>query len=180
MARKAIAAGVMVAMLTAPIGPVLAKSVCYGVKDIDQGTPLLRIDVSYHSKLTTSKEARKWGELNPVQKTYSAHGLSILWDQYSDYYMGTLDGSVTVAQRVGARMGLTYAGNSGDPYSTDRIVQYACVSDEASATPETWDCNTFELTAPNSSWTPVELERVDPLAIGLCSVFSLRFHTPQE
>jgi hypothetical protein len=179
--RKTVSTATIVVMLTASTIPAFAKSVCYGPSDpMDLGAPIIRISVGQARTLKTRKEAEKWGDSNPVQRTYLVHGIHTLWNQEADYYMGTVDGSVTVARGMGARMGLTYAGNSADPYVVDRIVQYACVSDEPSPTPETWSCQYSVLNRQNPKWEPLELGRRDPMITGLCSVFSLRFHTPPQ
>jgi len=174
MARKMVAAGIMVSMLMAPIGPVLAKSVCYNT--FGEAGPVLRIAINNPSTLTTRKEAREYGELHPVQKVWTARGLHI--DDQEDtigFPTGTLHGTVIVGKGVGARMGLTYAHPGFESFghrSESESAEYACRSDGASPWPDTWRCDI--MFRSGHLRRDERFDRIDrPRDVGLCSVFDL-------
>lgn len=178
MWKSDVLVGFATAIIAVPTGHLLAKSVCYE-KTPSVGVPadVFRIDVKYHSTLTTRREHREFGDAHPRQTTYSAQGKSVYDDLGVGYILGTLDGSITVAKGSGARMGLQNA--EVNDYVGFQLSSYGCRSDEASATPETWSCEGFSMVGgavPASE--SLTLTRVNPLENHHCSWFSLYVDCP--
>jgi hypothetical protein len=165
MWKNALVASLALALLSATSGQALAQrshseSVCYDFFGIN----IIRLDVKFHSFLTTSKEKRKFG--HPVQKAYSAHGKVVQPDVVNVPVTGTVD----VAQGVGARMGLTFP----TLFVFGELDALDCTSDEASATPAEWTCLfLFIDEAGTTGPEPVTLNRLDPLEDERCSIFTL-------
>jgi hypothetical protein len=165
MGKRALSAAVVVAMLSAASGQALAASVCYEAVGFDA---FLRLDVRFHSVLTTARERLEFG--HPIQIAHSAHGKIV----FSELVLETIHGTVTVAQGVGARSGFTLPllfPQDQDP----QFVSIDCYSEEASATPEAWECKAFVLTSSTGAVTivPDTFVRVDPLERERCSFFEL-------
>jgi hypothetical protein len=165
MRKKAFLAAVVVAMLGAASGQALATSVCYEAEGFDA---FLRLDIRLHSALTTGRERREFG--HPIQQAYSAHGNIV----FSNLFLEPIQGTMTVAEGVGARTGFTLPllfPLDDDP----QFVSIDCYSEESSATPEAWQCKAFVLTSSTSAVTivPATFVRVDPLQSELCSFFAL-------
>lgn len=172
MRNHAVRIGLVTSMLVFASSQVSAKSVCYE-NSVTNGTAFLRLDVGYHSKLTTRHESKKFGDGHPVQKTYSVQGSSV--EDFIDVsVIGTVDGTVVVAKGNGARMGITnhhFSIITGYGQSN-----FACISDEVSATPEKWQCEGIAIGPGGAiSLDSLRLTRVDPLDNPLCSEFNLTF-----
>jgi hypothetical protein len=167
MRKNALVAGLALALLGATSGQALAErshseSVCYDFF----GFNIIRLDVKFHSFLTTHKEKRKFG--HPIQKAYSAHGKAV---EPNLPLTVAVTGTVDVAQGVGARMGLTFPSHFEN---FDELDALDCTSEEASATPAEWTCLfLFIEQAGTIGPVPVTLNRLDPLEDERCSIFTL-------
>lgn len=156
--KMMVSVGVVAALVTAPMGQVFAKSVCYWDGG-GKGATVFRIAVAQAGTLTTRKEAKEHGEWNPRQKVYSVRGLLI--NEQEDtigFPTETLSGSVIVGKGMGTRMGFTFGFQR-------TVFSYTCASNEPSATPKEWTCDT-------DTDEGIRFERVDPPSdIRLCSIF---------
>lgn len=163
------------------------RNVCYRVDRTIQLFPsVIRLNVKEHSRLTMKKEKSK--HYHPIQTTYTALGKQVLslGDQPAadinlnsnegHFSMSNVDGSVIVAKKVGARMGLTVrtlliGDEAIHPLNTTHL---DCSSTESSATPGQWDCHGQEISLENgSNNVAARLVQIDPLENPLCSIFEL-------
>jgi hypothetical protein len=112
MRKNTLVAGLALALLGATSGQAFAdqrddndrerrhsESVCYDFFDVN----IIRLDVKFHSLLTTREEKQKFD--HPIQKAYSAHEKAVA--PFAGV-TAAVTGTVDVAQGVGARMGLTF------------------------------------------------------------------------
>lgn len=129
-----------------------------------------KLNVKEHSPLSKRKEARNFGHAN--QTAFSVHGKHVVFDT-----MATVEGSVVTAAKTaattgptGSHMGLHSKLVRGDGVSDfARPVTVECTSEEVSATPTTWSCqsrNEFDVYHGFS-----KLSRVDEGTDPACSVF---------
>jgi hypothetical protein len=171
MEKRALSAAVVVAMLGAASGQALAASVCYEAEGFEA---FIRLDVRLHSGLTTGRERRKLD--HPIQEAYAAHGKIV----FDDFVLEPINGTVILAQGVGARSAFTLPllfPLDDDP----QFVSIDCYSEEASATPEAWECKAFVLTSSTGAVTlvPDTFVRVEPLENERCSFFELPEDGPE-
>lgn len=198
---KRLAGGCAVALLGITItgAQALAHSVCYTVRAIKaeaaeavelvEATPVFRLDVEPHSRLTSRRERRAFG--HPIQKVYSAHGKyaeapllgeeplevpaideepleAIVSPGISDPVHGTvLVSNARTENGGGARMGLTRFAL----YEGLGIAHIECASDEASPRPSTWFCHVQQMGGVDLVLAEISLERVHPLDNKSCSNF---------
>ena len=129
-----------------------------------------KLNVKRHSPLSEKKEERNFG--HPRQTAFSIHGKHVIFDT-----MATVEGSVvtadktsTTARPTGAHMGIHSKFVRGDGASDfARPVTLECTTDEVSATPTRWSCqsrNEFDIYHGFSKLTRVD-ETQDPA----CSIF---------
>ena len=114
-------------------------NVCYQV--IREGEPIglfVRFNVKREGRLTTRTEEKSG---HPRQTTYSVLGKSVSGFGGQPFIASIVDGAVVVARGEGARMGYTAIFQlRTDPDPVFRgVAHFECVTDEDSATPETWD-----------------------------------------
>jgi hypothetical protein len=171
--KSAFIGGVAVAVLGATCGEALAKSVCYQTgRDVDG---FLRLDVRRHGVLTSSRERRTFD--SPVQTTYSVQGTSISQNAAppAPPVVAPISGTVTVARGTGSIADFTVP----ELFVSSSVAFTNCWSDDASATPETWQCRILIL-FPTEAFGPesATLTRVDPLDEPLCSAFTLPEEEP--
>jgi hypothetical protein len=130
----------------------------------------LKLNVKKHSRLSERKEERNFG--HPRQTAFSVHGKHVIGDN-----MATVEGSVVTAAKTsttagpsGAHMGLHSKFVRGDgAVDFARPVTVECTTDEVSATPATWTCqsrNDFDVYHGFSKLTRSD-ETNDPA----CSIF---------
>jgi hypothetical protein len=170
MPKNTLVAGLALSLLGATSGQALAErsaetshseSVCYDFFDVN----IIRLDVKFHSLLTTREEKQKFD--HPIQKAYSAHGKAVA--PFAGV-TAAVTGTVDVAQGVGARMGLTFP----TLFLFNEFDALDCTSDEASATPAEWTCQFLFLEEVETFGPdPVTLNRLDPLEDERCSIFTL-------
>lgn len=168
MKKILLLGGVAVAMLAAD--PSLARSVCYDLRDAakprESLDTIVRLDVKFHSRLTRRDE--------PLQlRTYSAYGLFVIEFEGQggdpEVLATPIIATATVAKGTGTRAGLT----SPALQSAGQVMDLECFSDEASPTPEIYDCRFFSLDEEGEALEPLDvvLNRVDPRDEPLCSGF---------
>lgn len=147
------------------------KPVCY-TWDIFP-SERFKLDVKNHSPLSERKEERNFRHAK--QTAYSVHGKHVIFD-----VMATVEGSVVTAAKTsattgptGSHMGLHSKFVRGDGvfggFDFGRPVTVECTSEEVSATPTTWSCqsrNEFDIYHGFS-----KLTRVDETKDLACSTF---------
>ncbi len=143
--RSSVAALGLVALAAIPVGQAAAKDypVCYKTKEYEPTR--LVLNVSYHSKLPTTRYTGK-------QEVWDADGKHAYVENYKNV-MAVFDGSVVTSaggkygygQPKGAHLGGTsYFVRGGTGIGPSNGQQnpmfWECTSAEASPTPNTWSC----------------------------------------
>ena len=129
----------------------------------------LRLDVKFHSRLTTFKEKKLFG--HPVQTAYSVHGKHVGPCGFNTMVAST--GTIVSTPDAGQHLGLDSHASRGDGnfFGNDfcRSITFDCTTDEDSPIPNLWSCqsrNEFDVYHGNST-----LRRVDPNQDRRCSIF---------
>lgn len=169
MMKKSVLWGAVAAigLLGATSGQALAKSVCY---QFGSANDFVRLDVKFHSFLTTLRERRKFD--TSLQSTYSVHGSFNIGPETLP-----LEGTITVGPGVGAQLALTnwavLARVEGQ--TTRSVSQWECVSEDATWRPERWGCQVVDILTDQGITlsSPFALEQVDPLQNAGCGTFGL-------
>jgi len=171
MWRSALIVGVAAMSFGLAPEQAVAASVCYAAESVPV---FFRLDVERHSRLTTFRERRRYG--NPVQTAYSAHGM-IAFQEVEPVSEEPMHGTITVAHRKGARS--TFDVRLLFPTDGDQqLYTFDCFTEEASATPELWRCRALVLNIAEGGVQSISVPltsfaRVDPLEHELCSLFIL-------
>jgi hypothetical protein len=145
-----------------------------------------KLNVKLHSPLSEGEEEKNFGHAS--QTAYSVHGKEV-GGCGGDTMLATTGTVVTAKPSdhgkttgpVGAHMGLEVHASRGDGYFFGkdfcRSMEVDCTSDEISATPEEWTCesrNEFDVYHGISKLTKVD-EKKDPR----CSIFEEGVKHPQ-